>query len=58
MTIKMNFPAYIRRFERENTNVLTFGDAIDYDKKIDAISAEFLRYAQEEAQSITQNTNE
>ena len=58
LRIKMNFPAYIRRFERENTNVLTFGDAIDYDKKIDAISAEFLRYAQEEAQSITQNTNE
>ena len=56
LRIKMNFPAYVRRFERENTNVLTFGDAIDYDRKIDAIMAEFVRYAQEEAQSINSNT--
>ncbi len=56
LRIKMNFPAYVRRFERENTNVLTFGEAIDYDRKIDAIMAEFVRYAQEEAQSINSNT--
>lgn len=49
--IKFNFPSYVRRFERENTNVLTFGDAIDYSKKIDSIKAEFARYAAEEAQS-------
>ena len=54
--IKFNFPAYVRRFERENTNVLTFGDAIDYSKKIDSIKAEFARYAAEEAQSINSNT--
>ena len=56
LRIKMNFPAYVRRFERENTNMLTFGEAIDYDRKIDAIMAEFVRYAQEEAQSINSNT--
>ena len=56
LRIKMNFPAYVRRFERENTNVLAFGEAIDYNKKIDAIRAEFVRYATEEAQTINSNT--
>ncbi|MBO7510419.1 MAG: hypothetical protein J6T35_04470 [Bacteroidales bacterium] len=54
LRIKLNFPAYVRRFERENTNVLTFGEAIDYDKKINAIRAEFIRYAEEEASTINQ----
>lgn len=54
LRIKLNFPAYVRRFERENTNVLTFGEAIDYDRKVDAIKAEFARYAAEEASSINQ----
>ena len=52
LRIKFNFPAYVRRFERENTNVLTFGEAIDYSKKINNIRVEFVRYAQEEAQQV------
>lgn len=56
LRIKLNFPAYVRRFERENTNVLTFGEAIDYDKKIDAIRAEFIRYAEEEASTINKTS--
>jgi hypothetical protein len=52
MRLKLDFAGYIRRFERENTNVLSFGEAIAYDKKIDAIRAELLRYASE---SVTLN---
>ena len=47
LRVKLNFPAYIRRFERENTNIVSFGDAIPYEKKIDAIAAELRRYASE-----------
>lgn len=47
--IKLNFPNFVRRFERENTNVLDFGTAISYQKKIDTIMAEFRSYAQEQA---------
>lgn len=52
MRLKLDFAGYVRRFERENTNVLSFGEAIAYDKKIDAIRAELLRYASE---SVTLN---
>lgn len=47
LRMKFDFAGYIRRFERENGNVLAFGSAIDYDKKIDAIRAELQRYASE-----------
>lgn len=50
MRIKFNFPTYIRRFERENTNILAFGSEIDYAKKIDRIREELKRYAREDAQ--------
>lgn len=50
--IKMNFPDYVRRFERENTNVIEFGSAISFDAKIDRIRAEFEKYAQEEKDKI------
>lgn len=49
LRVKLNFPAYIRRFERENTNILEFGSAIPYNKKIEIISAELARYAGEQA---------
>ena len=48
--IKLNFPNFVRRFERENMNILDFGDAIPFQKKIDTIMAEFRRYAAEQAQ--------
>ena len=46
--IKLNFPALVRRFERENTNILDFGEAIPYAKKLDIINAELRKYAQEQ----------
>lgn len=49
LRVKLSFPAYIRRFERENTNILEFGSAIPYNKKIEIISAELARYAGEQA---------
>lgn len=48
LRIKLNFAAFIRRFERENTNIMEFGEAIAFDKKIDAITAELRRYADEQ----------
>lgn len=53
LRIKLNFPAYIRRFERENTNILDFGSAIPFVRKIETISAELARYASEDAERLT-----
>ena len=54
MRIKLNFSNFVRRFERENMNILDFGSAIAFDKKIAAILAEFARYAEE--QKVELNT--
>lgn len=48
LRIKLNFPTFVRRFERENTNILDFGAAIPYKRKIEIITAEFRRYADEQ----------
>ena len=48
LRIKLNFPNFVRRFERENTNIVDFGDAIPYQKKIDTIMSVFRRYANEQ----------
>ena len=48
LRIKLNFPNFVRRFERENTNILDFGEAIPYKRKIDTIMAEFRKYADEQ----------
>ena len=45
LRVKLNFPALIRRFERENVNVLEFGEAIPYRQKIEKITGELRRYA-------------
>ena len=54
LRIKLNFPNFVRRFERENTNILDFGEAIPYKKKIDTIMAEFRHYADEQMPVATQ----
>lgn len=56
LRIKMNFPDYIRRFERENTNIIEFGSAIPFATKIERIRAELDRYATEEKAKITSVT--
>ena len=48
LRIKLNFPNFVRRFERENTNILDFGSEIDYQRKIETIMAELRRYADEQ----------
>ena len=48
VVIKLNFADYIRRFERENMTVTEFGENIDYDKKIQAISDRLREYASED----------
>jgi len=45
--IKLNFVNLIRRFERENTNILEFGTQIDYNNKINIINQKLLDYASE-----------
>lgn len=55
LRLKLNFMALIRRFERENTNILEFGSAIPYERKIEIIKATLDGYAKE---SATDNENE
>lgn len=47
LAIKLNFSNFVRRFERENTNILEFGTQIPYDSKIKAIYQKFIEYANE-----------
>lgn len=51
LLIKLNFANFVRRFERENTNILEFGTKIDFDKKVNIINNEFKRYANESKDS-------
>jgi hypothetical protein len=45
LRMKLDFPSLVRRFERENMNVLDFGSALTYDKKINTIKQTLLNYA-------------
>ena len=45
MRTKLNFSAYIRRFERENIDVVAFGSEIPYANKISNISSKLAEYA-------------
>lgn len=46
--LKLNFADYVARFERENMDVTAFGENIEYDNKIQAISARLREYAAEQ----------
>ena len=61
--IKLNFADYVRRFERENMNIIEFGDTLDYQKKIDIIKERFKEYAaenevEEEKPEVKEETKE
>lgn len=45
--VKSNFTALVKRFERENDNILEFGTKMPYSKKIDTIYTTLLGYAKE-----------
>ena len=47
LMIKLNFADFIKRFERENMNIISFGENIDYDRKIDTIKERLTEYARE-----------
>lgn len=42
--LKISFASLIDRFERENTDVITFGSALDFPQKIDAIRKTLMSY--------------
>lgn len=47
LRIKLNFANFVRRFERENMNILEFGSQIPFDKKVKLITNKFYEYASE-----------
>lgn len=47
LRIKLNFSNFVRRFERENINILEFGVNIPFAKKIEVITNTFKEYANE-----------
>ena len=47
LLIKFNFADFIKRFERENMNIIEFGAETDYDKKIGTIKEQLKAYASE-----------
>ena len=47
LLIKLNFADFVKRFERENMNIISFGETIDYDRKIDTIKERLMDYARE-----------
>lgn len=47
LQIKLNFSTFVKRFERENTNVLEFGTNVPYSKKIELITNKFIDYVNE-----------
>ena len=47
LLIKFNFADFIKRFERENMNIIEFGAETDYDKKISIIKEQLKAYASE-----------
>ena len=55
LMVKLNFADFIRRFERENMNVISFGETIDYDKKIGTIKQRLAEYAREIAPQESNN---
>jgi hypothetical protein len=45
--IKSQLMNFVKRFEREQINLVEYASALDYDKKINAIYEEFVKYAEE-----------
>lgn len=58
LRVKLNFPALVRRFERENTNIVEFGSALPYDRKIDKIAATLAAYVAGDAAVNNTQQNE
>lgn len=50
MRLKLDFSGFIRRFERENENILEFGSKIPYSEKINQIKNTLLSYAEQQTE--------
>lgn len=50
LLVKLNFSTFVKRFERENDNILEFGTQIPYTEKINKITKRFKEYASENRQ--------
>jgi hypothetical protein len=55
--VKLNFADFIRRFERENMNIIEFGSAGAYDTKINTIRERLMAYASEVAPNVKKPIN-
>jgi hypothetical protein len=53
--VKMNFSAFIDRFERENINITEFGSQLPFARKITIINEQLNSYAQEQLDRIRGN---
>lgn len=53
--IKLNFADFVRRFERENMNIIEFGSQTAFDTKIETIKARLAEYAREKGASNEPN---
>lgn len=49
VALKADFAGYIKRFERENGNIIEFGTQMPYPKKIDTIKQTLYEYANKES---------
>jgi hypothetical protein len=56
--LKMNFSTLIARFERENTSLLLFAEALEYSAKISRILQVLTSYIEQPAAQAAQNANE
>ena len=50
--IKINFPSFVKRFERENGSILTFGENQTFEIKINTINEAFKNYATEKINGL------
>ncbi len=54
--LKVNFSNLVRKFERENTNIIEFGSRLDFQTKINIIKKELISYdSKEETSGQSQN---
>lgn len=58
LLVKLNFADYVRRFERENMNILDFGENVTFQRKIEAIADRLKEYASEQVLTKQQTNNE
>lgn len=56
--ISLNFNDLIRRFEMENGNIVTWGNELNYDKKIQRIYDTLIFYTNQKLESNEQNSSE